>query len=52
MKLCNQSSELLMYLFYEKTVSNILENNVVLWIETQISLKLSLDKISQISPAR
>ena len=46
-RLCHCHVESLTHLFSECTVTNALWNNVVSWIETKISIKLHLDKISK-----
>ena len=46
-RLCHCHVESPTHLFSECTVTNALWNNVVSWIETKISIKLHLDKISK-----
>ena len=47
-RLCNQSTESIVHLFSECIVSNALWNNLISWIETNITIKLNLDKKSKI----
>ena len=46
-RLCDQSAESIIHLFSECTISNTLWNNVICWIESRISIKLHLDRVSK-----